>query len=306
MKQYCDISLTSRPFPSLLQPQSHASSYNSRQTLVPHTQDDIRLSTVQLSNMLMSPPAVDPVREPSGQLREQDSFIFPAVGRTFDDSAPSMSLPTVSVSPPRSPESSVHSNDLSASESSLASSHAGTRTPKGKPGLSFKPSGLSLLLASRQEQTTAIPEMTTDPTALSPSTPTAECQDQGEPDISRTPVLSTIHRDDTPPLTPHKPKSIHWENLHSSPSNVEGANNLTEATPLLGTPDGCHPSYFSNGGLSVHKPKRGQDFVNWVAGHIREATKLENIQYSLVTSFKSIPAVVLGSLLNILDGVSCE
>jgi hypothetical protein len=262
--------------------------------------------------MLMSTPRSGRSgRESPNQVREEDSFIFPVVGKSFDDSTPDTTLPAVSSSPPPSSEFSVHSTDLSASDSSLASSqHTGTRTPKGHAKPPPKPSGLSLLLARSQEG-----DGTTQP-ILPPISGTSSLQPMSshaavieeepfeldEAIMEHTPVstnvLGQVPRHHSPPLQ----KVIHWEDQPRRPPNNESASELTETTPLIG--DYRHPSYFHN--IPEQKLKRGRWILQCAADHWRELATLESLRNTLVVSVKSLPAVILGSLLNILDGVSCQ
>jgi hypothetical protein len=253
-------------------------------------------------------------RESPNQVREEDSFIFPVVGKSFDDSTPDTALPAVSSSPPPSSEFSVHSTDLSASDSSLASSqHTGVRTPKGHFKPPPKPSGLSLLLARSQEgDDTAQPILppVSGTSSLQPVSSHAavieeEPFDLDEAIMEHTPiptnVLGQVPRHHSPPL----PKAIHWEDQPRRPPNNESVSELTETTPLLGSlVDYRHPSYFHN--IHEQKLERGRWILQRAADHLRELATIESLRNTLVVSVKSLPAVILGSLLNILDGVSCQ
>ena len=74
------------PFNSLLQPKSYVSSTFSSHSYAPHSQNDIRASTMQLSNMYLSPSQLQ--LQPPGR----DEFIFPMVqsgqspGQSVDES----------------------------------------------------------------------------------------------------------------------------------------------------------------------------------------------------------------------------
>ena len=234
------------------------------------------------------------------QTREQDSFIFPVAGRPFDDPTPDTSHP-ISTSLPKSSVSSTHSMDLSASGSSLASIQTGARTPTRSFVRSpFKPSGLSLLLARQHESSSQKASSSSSDASAPESMSTAE----QHPEEGYTPSgLPMIRVEEVlpPPLSacPPPQNSRPWRDEPHSQSSM---SDLTETAPLLDT--AAHPSYCQSG-REYNKPIRTKDLVKSAADRAREIASLKNLRHILITSVKSLPAVVLGSLLNILDGVSC-
>jgi hypothetical protein len=261
------------------------------------------LNTVQLSNLLMSPPVVGRHRESPGQTLEQDPFIFPVVGRTLEDSTQSTtSLPAISMSPPKSLSSSVHTTDLPGP---VEPKRSETRMPKGKPESSFKPSGLSLLLARQQDesQDQDVPPRVTSEAALAP--PTADRDAEALALLPPSPASDEITPTHQRPSVPPR-KSMHRETPpRRSTTPGESTNDLMETTPLLG--HSTHPLYYRVGHDHPNgKPKGDRSTLGIATDHVRTNLHPENLRRVFIIAIRSLPAVILGSLLNILDGVSCE
>ena len=231
---------------------------------VPHTQEDIRDSTMQLSSI--------PMRSPSSN---QGSFIFP----TSIAHTPTEALPSI----PGSLPSTTGTEDNDAIDLSLStpSAHSSQTTPRG----SFQPSGLTLLLAQHLDASA--------PEAEEETTPTTHPADDSRSISTRSLAPQTTDRvDDGRP---------------------------SERTPLLVDHDveGSYFSYTLNGNGhpmahngQAHEPdavsKRATrgTLAGWGyrAMHVASPKNLQDIG---ATAVRSLPAVLLGALLNILDGVSC-
>ncbi|KII84806.1 hypothetical protein PLICRDRAFT_342186 [Plicaturopsis crispa FD-325 SS-3] len=274
----------------LLQPRSYASSNAPipSHTAHPHSQTDIRASTMQLSNMLLSPPL-----DPSSPSPHANSFIFPgstsvrdleednillpppvsiSVTSGFDDAGLSMSTASIETD---ATGSTAAAADLTADTERYAS---GAATPRPRPrddrsrSPSQAPSGLTILL-SRQGTS-------------APNTPTQE----SAPQLMRQASKSSLS---VPTLTSH-----HLNTVMLAPS---------ERTPLLANGDG--PVLPNGNGQAVQRRNRWRlprPTWSWKATRARIGPRsLKSIAAgTLKTGVTSLPAVLLGSLLNILDGVS--
>lgn len=166
--------------------------------------------------------------------------------------------------------------DLEASTSTLSTHPAsGEMTPRAPPSPS-QPSGLSLLLARHDERSRPT---TTSPTADS------------------TTATPTLER----PTYMGAPLSIVRESRSASPTSEEPLHS-NESVPLLSDLEANHQTYHTNGHAQPEPVgKRG------TRGAVKDLT-LRISKGSgpvLKDGLKSIPAVILGTLLNILDGVSC-
>jgi hypothetical protein len=167
----------------------------------------------------------------------------------------------------------------------------------------FRPSGLSLLLASRRDID----------------------QDQ---DLLSTPIPHYPGPVDPPdePSIPHHDHSPNQE-IHSivpsaslqlpPPSHDHGSSpSLTDGTdtaPLLSSialfPSyaACNQQPSSDPNAKLHSAKSPpRAFVSSAVCSLAGAVRPKSFQSVFVLALKALPAVVLGSLLNILDGVSCE
>ncbi|OBZ73456.1 Uncharacterized protein C24H6.11c [Grifola frondosa] len=245
----------------LLQPRSYTSSsimsFKPRNVPLVHTQDDIRDSTMQISNI--------PLRARSPQIvpHSQDSFIFPDIGRAPDD-AESTNMPPPSIS-----MSSTSINDLAASTSTLSSTQTGAMTPRG----SFHPSGLSLLLARHEDHSGT----TTPGSDAATRTPTVEHPD---------PVAALKAQADVPQPIPE---------VASPPSDSRSES--SESAPLLSDLEAAHRSYHSDGDAApVCKRAAVAGWRRRASGRVAKSIARDALQ--------SVPAVILGTLLNILDGIS--
>jgi SulP family sulfate permease len=76
----------------------------------------------------------------------------------------------------------------------------------------------------------------------------------------------------------------------------------TETTPLLPPPNGSVPPINGHSYKCSMSSKRLSSLMHGIIGEVHEI----DVKEIVPTVFKSLPAVLLGTLLNILDGVSCK
>jgi hypothetical protein len=287
---------------SLLQPLSYASShpnsYTLRQLPIPHSQDTIRTNTMQLSNMVITPITGTPVHTP-------ESFIYPIANYRPKSPHDRLEPPIPSsLSQSISAENIIDLSAISSRSTSISPNDDGVVTPRGQDKAPLYPSGLSLLLASRGRE--GAPESAdTDKPSTSPT----------EIESSLASVKSTAaeHPGDLPPkdapatetagLGPSE--AIHTVNAISMLPPFTGRridSDLTETAPLLG---GSHRSYHSSP-LAPSKSSKDSGVLRDAGHFIYESLKPDHLGHVLAVGVKSLPAVLLGSLLNILDGVSCK
>ncbi|KAG1772472.1 hypothetical protein EV702DRAFT_623670 [Suillus placidus] len=314
-------------------------------SVMPHSQDDIRASTVKLSNMMFSAsrgspsPMTPPVMQnlpltaghnahsssplthgrkqakqlpsPSGLTGEnmpsRDSFIFPSGYNLVTHVGPG-SLPNIPLSTSFAPSSqytkgsshfSAQGSDLSASTSTLDSSKtahhlsSGMATPRGRD-MSYPtvvPSALSVLLSRHADGA-----------------------------LSGSPSPTLTHKTDRPPYfnsLADPEQAVSTVNHNSADRTVLATSNVrsevlrfvsspaTETTPLLPPPNGSVPAI--NGHVSAPSKrsmssKRLPSLMHGIIGKTHKIDPQELVRIVL----KSLPAVLLGTLLNILDGVSCK
>jgi len=145
------------------------------------------------------------------------------------------------------------------------------------------PSGLSLLLANRRTE------------LLGPSSREAGMPGSLDPSLSTPqPRNESIDLDTPPPST--RPLS--------QMSGPEGSSpQLSEETPLLAHGNISNVSYSSaEAGLS-QAPSKSKFRIRLASAFKTTRARSGNL---FVTCVHSLPAVLLGVLLNILDGVSCK
>ncbi|OJT12151.1 hypothetical protein TRAPUB_11300 [Trametes pubescens] len=216
-----------------------------------------------------------PLKTPSQfSAHSQEAFIFPDVGASPNEEDEDVLTPA-SLTSELSFKPAEDVTDLEASTSTLSTHPAsGEMTPRAPPSPS-QPSGLSVLLARYDERS-----------RNTPATPIAD---------SATPT-PTLER----PAYMGAPLSIVRESRSASPTSEEPSHS-NESVPLLSDLEAGHQSYHTNGHAQPEPVgKRGT----------RGAVKDIALRMSkgsgpvLKDGLKSIPAVILGTLLNILDGVS--
>ncbi|KAI9058951.1 hypothetical protein FKP32DRAFT_1596829 [Trametes sanguinea] len=264
----------------LLQPRSYvsSSSKSSRPRHVPpavHSQDTIRDSTMEISSI--------PLNTPSHlSVQSSDAFIFPDVGATpnEDDESGMMSA---SLTSELSFKPAEDVTDLDASTSTLSTQPAsGSMTPRA-PGASSQPSGLSLLLARHDE--------------LSRSGAASPILDSGTP----TPTVERPYLMGAPMPVIQENESRSSSNDRSARSRERRTGSSDESVPLLSDLEANRPSYRTNGDSRPQAVgKRSAKGV--VIGAVHRISRGSG---PLVKdALRSIPAVILGTLLNILDGIS--
>jgi hypothetical protein len=286
---------------SLLQPlsysSSHPNSYTSRQLPIPHSQDTIRTNTMQLSNMVITPITGTPVHTP-------ESFIYPIANYHPKSPHDRSERPIPSTLSQSISADNIIDLSSTSSRSTSTSPNDGVLTPRAHDKGALYPSGLSLLLASRGRED-APKGVDTDKPSSSPlgvesslvssipaaaerseDLPTKDAQDivtAGSDPVDPTHTVNPIST--LPPFTARR---------------FDG--DLTETAPLLG---GSHRSHHSSPSAPS---KSSKDFgALKSAGHfIYDSLRPDHLGHAFSVGVKSLPAVLLGSLLNILDGVSCK
>lgn len=277
--------------------------------ILPHSEDSIRHNTMRLSNRMIPSTPGDSV--PGSSDRSSSSSIFPVFeGDLSEDADVDGILPPLSDSPPGSSHSSINIAQLPAPASpSFPSENAAINTLRGGRHTMhpFQPSEF-LRTRRRAQEDGPVEEYDQDTT----DTPTSSSSSNSTPKarVSQLPGSA-------PPTPRVMPPRIQTQ---QRVSHRENGSDINESAPMLRRQDNRRSSYESfapqfgrphtrNGnGHGQHiavQPKRTQSIINNVALRIRQAAKQESVQHALVIAFQSLPAVLLGSLLNILDGVSC-
>lgn len=265
---------------SLLQPRSYVSSSSKSskpRSIGLHSKGGIRDSTMHLSNLPLRTPNVT-----ASQL--QEAFIFPDVSEAPDEmDAEALPLPSASVPSLLSSRHFGSVTDLTASTTTTASAQSGTMTPRGHSG----PSGLSLLLARQN-----------------PDEPVSSGTSDAATSRAERPPFSLAYTNGVRPLDRESP-SIHYENANPG----EAHNDPSESAPLLSDVEAAQPSY--NGGRhpsqKVEGRRRGMKGALSLLPRLKLPTpSLRVVKVVSADAVQSLPAVLLGTLLNILDGISCK
>ena len=247
----------------------HPTSSAPRFTFVPHSQDDIRSHTMQLSNVAISSSKTShPSPFPSPSPYEQ------SLSHGSESQTPRM--------PPAMSQYHSAPGNLSSSFKSMRLENVGPNlVPQYQ---TTTPSGLSLLLATRRAE------------LLRPSSREAGLPVSLESSLSLTPQPRNepVDLSTSSPPTRTSPRS----------SGPEGPpSQLSEEASLLTYNAVPNISYSSiEAGLS-HSPSKSQFRVRLASVSETALARSEDL---LATCIRSIPAVLLGVLLNVLDGVSCE
>ena len=97
-----------------------------------------------------------------------------------------------------------------------------------------------------------------------------------------------------------KPSLIRWDPSADSPPSLRYLN---ESTPLLRA---SSPPNYSSPSSPPPSPPSSTSYAKKTFSAIECVFSRQNVQDTAKTALKSIPAVLLGSLLNILDGISCQ
>lgn len=256
---------------------SSRSSKPPRNALLPHAQDTIRDSTMQISNLPMR-TSLSTSMQPSSL--SPHAFIFPdgaeaAEGQVIDHP---ISVSFSSISSRLSEEVA----DLTASTSTKS---PGDATPKALS--SFQPSGLSLLMAreSSSERTASTATPRVHPVT---QTPTLEGINDVELDSGSTPPTAE-NGQGHPTVDKH--------------AHVPSPGEPAETAPLLGDLEaGQQPSYDSIGATHASNTRKR---LKSVFSRFRHQVPGLYVGSELAQkAVQAVPAVLLGTLLNILDGLS--
>ncbi|CDO73882.1 hypothetical protein BN946_scf185016.g39 [Trametes cinnabarina] len=263
----------------LLQPRSYvsSSSKSSRPRHVPpaaHSQNTIRDSTMEISSIPLSTPS-------RLSVQSSDAFIFPDVGASSNEEDEN-GVMSASLTSDLSFKHVEDVTDLEASTSTLSTQPgSGAVTPRALQG-SSQPSGLSLLLArhdqlSRSEATSPLDSETTTPTAERPNM-------MGAP-------LETIRENNS--------RSSSREVSTCSGERRRASSN--ESVPLLADLEANHQIYQTNGDSRPEAVCKRN-----AKGVVKDLTfRISRGSGPVIKdALRSIPAVILGTLLNILDGIS--
>lgn len=154
------------------------------------------------------------------------------------------------------------------------------------------PSGLSIALARQKDSNEASPVG-----SVSDPTPTAEVPPHGLPAISQS--------------VESRNRAAVYDGLLLAPTTQSsGGNSDDERSPLLvKMAQSSSPAYNTTQHHALPLPssskqKKSHSF-NALSLRVKKVATMGTLTYVAKTSVASIPAVVLGTLLNILDGVSC-
>ncbi|KAI0933274.1 hypothetical protein AcV7_004789 [Taiwanofungus camphoratus] len=242
-----------------------------------------------------------PLRTPNMlSAHSQDSFIFPDVEESAEDVGREV-LPPPSVSVPSvlSTRRSDSITDLTASTATVESTQHGTVTPKGRTN-PFQPSGLSLLLARQSEEGTSRPARPAAST-LSSSAPTPTALRPN----GKYPATDPSGSGDVPLDHPSLKTALSPVVSSADAAHAEILTESSESAPLLADLEAAHPSYSNNG--DGHRGSGGKCSKGLLAGLRRSPLHRPNMRCAkslFVTAAQSLPAVILGTLLNVLDGIS--
>lgn len=214
-----------------------------------------------------------PMKSPLSSL-SADSFIFPTTVANIPGEDRASIAPSIA-----SVLTTDSATDLSASTATISSADTAAPVIRAGRRASFHPSGLSLQLARQSGS-----ELVSSGESL--ETPTAER-----------------------PFPRHEPIQRPPSAGHRQSSDQDTRSRQSESTPLLGDVEAAQPAYNGNGNghASSHLPveavgkrtSRGK-LVGW-----GKRVRPDAIQH-IATAGRAVPAVILGTLLNILDGISCK
>lgn len=212
----------------------------------------------------------------------QDAFIFPTSAMHTPAEEDSSQIEPLSAS-----ISSVLAagsvSDLSSSTSTISTQRGGVMTPRGRPA-SCQPSGISLLRA--HQDGAGSQERIDGPSTSSPT-------------VKRVVLNGKAKASPTSPPSTTSSGSI-------APSHVpDESDDMHEQQPLLWDVENGHTAYSS---VSPGRSSKTalQRMANSWRHRIATAPKPDFARHILSDTLHAIPAVVLGTLLNILDGISCE
>lgn len=303
----CGPLTSTHSFIRLLRPRSYVTSRIHTQ---PRLSGDIRDSTVQLSNMHFPSPGQSfdfpLLQEPPLASARKSSFIsLAALGHNTNADPDNAHLSASIDFSPSSSSSTSTSDSQTTNASQLALPNLGSMSDRGctEPA-PFIPSGLSLLLARKRS-----PSRETDSSAFgstppfSPNLPPIEERSQS----SSNRILQTHLASFTKKLSDTGYNDHRRSNACENTGREDAPDVASERTPLLHPRSPPHETTVtrSPSGPVLHKnstihgfPKR---FRHWW-------TTLEPMGLDVLarTAILAIPAVLLGALLNVLDGLSCK
>jgi hypothetical protein len=180
-----------------------------------------------------------------------------------------------------------------------------TATPMGTPRAPFLP---PLQLPSQRtpnENRVHWRSPTSLVKRLGPATPLTHSPERLHMSMDETTPLLSNHGKLLPPCSSSLPPLPHMHGFLLQQDNEDSYQ--TQSNGVIGIEDGWgRRPFFPNAkvndtnSLGVHKPRF------YLAKETLRRELVEKAPEHLFTAFKAIPAVLLGSLLNILDGVSCE
>ncbi|CCL98492.1 uncharacterized protein FIBRA_00490 [Fibroporia radiculosa] len=228
------------------------------------------------------------LRTQSLSLHSESPFIFPDTSEPTDE-AGTANMNALSLSVPSLSSYRTGSVvDLMESTTTTDSTQTGTLTPKGHSG----PSGLSLLLA-RQNHDKLSSSLYDSPS----TTPTNECAPHF-PVASSSPLLN----EDSSPFADAMASNYSASDVH----HVGDASEPSESAPLLTDLEASRSSYNGNGYLSPHfDGKRSMRGLLYIAArHLPSFPTIKTARGIAENTVHSLSAVLLGTLLNILDGIS--
>ncbi len=227
-----------------------------RNIAAPHAQQTIRDSTMQLSSLSLRSPLSS---------YTSDSFIFPSAVAEVDD------------------QESIAASSVAATDSvtdlTASSTPEGAATPRGRPlqgpsSAQAEPSGLSLLLAKRNQSASSrsSSESLATPTAARPYPTPAQI----------------VVTDDSP-----------------ATGIQHAVTQSSERAPLLDV-EAARPSYGSTEANGDHQsaPVSKRDSKG-VVPRWKGYSPSARLGGFFTSAVRALPAVILGTLLNILDGISC-
>jgi SulP family sulfate permease len=270
------------------------------------TQEGIRERTTQLSDMLVSRPLT--LRPPLRLRATPEENAAPTVSQILMSPPPMPAgIPKLADIPPVSPlalpEGTSTPRSLLPSYSKQSS---GQNTPRALSPAAPKQSGISLLVARGRSASRSSPNSPAQSPERSISRPSRAGQHQpATPDVSLESELSEPEGPRGRTLKPIRELEVA---LHeSSPEDMESAPLLDYEREVNGLPT----SYgASNGapaaGFGPWKKSRFRlkPLVHSVAVRVRSVASPRSVKDGLIATVACLPAVLLGLLLNILDGVS--
>ena len=251
---------------SLLNPHTNPAGSGSGSIPAHHSKDDIRTYTMQLSGVPLS--FSRPSLSASGHSRPHTPLVPDTEAIiTRQTSTPAFIFPPPSESVRSLPLEQPRERTGTPSSSSIYLAES-TSTLDARPYLPPPPSNLSILMAQHSRS------------------PSRERPDEEEADTA-TPVVSQPGSFFHQPQREHRQEIEHQRRSYTPPLRTVTPlfRSLTERTPLL-------PSSFlppSTSTSTHHTPRK------WVS----------RAKSTGALAMRSVPAVILGLLLNVLDGISC-